>query len=443
MSTTTCASVSNSAHCGCCVWYDGKDGPQGLWSLPGRATAWKNGWSGLEAHKWKVSHTPRSEKCMVGERGELFEKGFGKSSNWWKQFWNFQSMAIERGSTVLVVWNATDACRSIVTGAAAFVAWWTCSWRSGFFAGRFNTAWHCAWWTSTSSSGFARRWAECAWWSFSSWSGIAWCCAWRWSSSWSGIAGCCAWRWSSSWSGFAWHGSWWWSSSRSGFAWHGSWWWSTSWSGFAWWFYGDPWASRSSSTRASSSRSTRARNYGCCTNANIMGICWWRWWRKVGVANVAKWCLAFGIWRLALSLWANHERPISCRWKMVGFNGASSTCLLHGMEGSISSSASSTLSSSSWWTDGKRFHQNGAEGGHFVAQGCERGAAEGVGGGSRFDQYGDFVPPLRAASTRRTRWKGNPLGPTDFVAKGIFNAGIGFFVENMAETLCKSSRSRS
>ena len=54
-------------------------------------------------------------------------------------------------------------------------------------------------------------------------------------------------------------------------------------------------------------------------------------------------------------------------------------------------------------TDGRRLHQNGAEGRHFVAQGGERRAAEGVGGGSRFDQYGNFVPPLCAASTRRTR----------------------------------------
>ena len=172
------------------------------------------------------------------------------------------------------------------------------------------------------------------------------------------------------------------------------------------------------------------------------GIFWWRWWRKVGVANVAKWCLAAGVWRLALSLWANHERPISCRWKMVGCYGASSSCLLHGMEGTISSSASSTLPSSSWRTDGKLLHQNGAAGCHAFAQSSERWATKGAGGGSRPQQHSDTFSPVCATSTRWTWRKGNPPGPIDFVAKGVFNAGSGFFVENMAATLCKSSRSR-
>ena len=38
---------------------------------------------------------------------------------------------------------------------------------------------------------------------------------------------------------------------------------------------------------------------------------------------------------------------VPCRWKMVGCYGATSSCLLHGMEGTISSTTSSTLSSSS------------------------------------------------------------------------------------------------
>jgi len=59
-----------------------------------------------------------------------------------------------------------------------------------------------------------------------------------------------------------------------------------------------------------------------------------------------EWCIASGVWRLAVSLWANHERPVTCRWKMVGCNSTPSVRLLHGMEGTISSSASSTVSSS-------------------------------------------------------------------------------------------------
>ena len=126
---------------------------------------------------------------------------------------------------------------------------------------------------------------------------------------------------------------------------------------------------------------------------------------------------------------------------MVGCYCAPSSCVLCGMEGTISSTTCSTLSSSSWWTDGKLLHQNGAAGCHTFAQSSERWATTGAGGGSRSQQHCDTFSLVCATSTRRTWRKGNPLGPIDVAAKGIFDAGVGFFFENMAAIFCKGQGS--